>query len=185
MRHFSSLQDTPALELYKSKSRVQSCKLEETTLREQELGLQETYAAKQEELAATTARDARRLQRIKEGVFSGGKLIASFAPKDFERAQADKARRGQKKFQKQGQKAIDLSYEAAQATETGDDALATRIEGRRDRAMKRAETGLKKRDKALDTLRKSRQEKEAKQQALYGGTMASSFQLPTSETLPS
>ena len=157
----------------------------ERALREQELGLQETYAAKQDELAATTARDARRLQRIKEGVFSVGKLAASFAPKDFERAQADKARRGQKKFQKQGQKAIDLSYEAAQATAAGDDALATRLEGRRDRAMKRAERGFEKRETALDTLRKSQAEKLAKQRALYGGTMASSFQLPTSETLPS
>jgi hypothetical protein len=157
----------------------------ERMLREQELGLQETYAAKQDELAAQTAKDARRLERIKEGVFSAGKLAASFAPKDFERSQADKARRGQKKFIKQGQKHIDLTARSEQARLAGNEAKADRLAKRAGSydyetdtfsgALGRAQKGHQKKEKHLAKLKKIQAEKAEKQQALYGNPMAATF----------
>jgi hypothetical protein len=147
----------------------------ERALREQKLGLQETYAAKQEELAATTARDARRLQRIKEGVFSLGKLAASFAPKDYEKRQADKAKKGIKKFGKQGQRHIDLTARSEQARIAGQEAKAGRLETRADTALTRAEKGFKKYEKSAGKLKKIQEEKLAKQRALYGEPLAMSF----------
>lgn len=160
----------------------------ERKFREQELGLQETYAAKQEELAAQTAKDARKLQRIKEGVFSLGKLAASFAPRDYEGRQAVKAQRGQDKFIKQGQRHIDLTARAEKARLDGNEAKADRLAKRAGSydyetdtfsgALGKAQKGFEQRETHMGKLKKIREEKLAKQKALYGAPMAMSFQLP-------
>ena len=157
----------------------------ERAVAEEAMGLQEKHAGEQAELAAKTEKEARKLERIKEGVFSLGKLAASFAPKSFEKRQADKAERGHKKFLRQGQRHIDLTERSEQARLSGNEAKADRLAKRAGSydyetdtftgALGKAQKGHQQKEKAIGKLRKLHQEKLAKREALYGNPMADIF----------